>query len=342
MKICQVVTGIIPIMPQGERGWGAVEKIILEYKKALEYLGHTVDMKFLNEVQAGDYDIVHVHMANLALEAKERGIPYIFSLHDHHVEFYGKDNDCFKRNLAAMKGSIFSITHAEHLLEYFNETDKLFYLSHGVSIDFFQCERTSKLKTEHSLLMVANNGLAGDYGIDRKGFSLGIEAAKKLGMDITIVGADANEKFFDIHKNLVFYPKLHLNWNNPTENDVLRYFQDNTIFLHPSSLEAGHPNLTLLEAAACCMPMVATYKGSRPIEGMYVINNLTVDAVVDGVKFIMEYYNQLIPKMEYSRDKYDWVVVCRKLAAAYKVVHEMGSLPSCDVAEAYYQSHKKK
>jgi hypothetical protein len=66
-----------------------------------------------------------------------------------------------------------------------------------------------------------------------------------------------------------------------------------------------------------------------------------VDAVVDGVKFIMEYYNQLVEKMIYSREKYDWVVVCRKLAAAYKVVHEMGSAPSCDVAEAYYQSHTK-
>jgi glycosyltransferase involved in cell wall biosynthesis len=341
LKICKVVTGIIPVLPEGERGWGAVEKIIFEYKKALEYLGHTVDMKFLNEVQVGDYDIVHVHMANLAAEAMNRGIPYVFSLHDHHVEYYGKESDCFKRNLAAMKGSIFSITHAEHLLEYFNETDKLFYLTHGVSIDFFQCERRQLLKTQHRLLMVANNGLAGDYGNDRKGFRLGIEAANKLNMPITIVGAEANLEFFKIHKDLLGYSQLTTNWNNPCEYEILSYFENNTIFLHPSSLEAGHPNLTLVESAACCMPMVATYKGSRPMDGMYVLNELTVDAVVDGVKFIMEYYNQLVEKMQYSRGKYDWVVVCRKLEAAYKVVHEMGSLPSCDVAEAYFQSHTK-
>lgn len=342
MRICQVVTGIIPVLPQGERGWGAVEKIILDYKKALEYLGHTVDVKFLNEVQAGDYDIVHIHMANLATQAQTKGIPYIFSLHDHHVEYYGKESDCFKRNLAAMKGSIFSIAHSEHLLEYFNETDKLFYLSHGVDISFFQCKREPLLKTQHKLLMVANNGMGGMYDYDRKGFRLGIEAAKKLSLPITIVGADANREFFNLHQDLLEYKGLTVNWDNPSEYEVLNYFQENSIFLHPSSLEAGSPNLTLVEAAACCMPMVATYKGSRPMDGMYVLNELTVDAVADGIQFLMEYYNQLVEKMDYSRDKYDWIVVCRKLAAAYKVVHEMGSLPSCDVAEAYFQSHTKK
>jgi glycosyltransferase involved in cell wall biosynthesis len=134
-------------------------------------------------------------MANLCIEAKNRGIPYIFSLHDHHTEYNGKDSFIFKQNLEAMKGSVFSITHAEHLIEYFNETDKLFYVSHGVNTDFFT-PKESNHNPKHKLLMVANNGLAGNQGTDRKGFRYGIESAKELDLEITIVGAEANKEFF--------------------------------------------------------------------------------------------------------------------------------------------------
>ena len=166
MRICQVQPGILEIKPIGQMGWGAVEKIIREYKSSFEKLGHEVDIKYLNEVNQDEYDIIHIHMANLCIEAKNKGIPYIFSLHDHHTEYNGKDSFIFKQNLEAMKGSIFSITHAEHLIKYFNDVDKLFYVSHGVNTDFF----TPKFKqenTEHKLLMVANNGIAGNQGIDR-------------------------------------------------------------------------------------------------------------------------------------------------------------------------------
>ena len=104
-------------------------------------------------------------------------------------------------------------------MDYFDDTDKLFYLSHAVNTSFFTpvAERPS----EHRLLMVANNGLAGDYGFDRKGFRYGIEAARELDLPITIVGTDANQKFFDIHQDIAAYPKLNLIARNPTENRVI-------------------------------------------------------------------------------------------------------------------------
>jgi len=245
MRICQVQPGILEIKPIGKMGWGAVEKIIREYKSSFEKLGHEVDIKYLNEADPNKYDIIHIHMANLCIEAKNRGIPYIFSLHDHHTEYNGKDSFIFKQNLEAMKGSVFSITHAEHLIEYFNETDKLFYVSHGVNTDFF-IPKESDHNPKHKLLMVANNGLAGNQGTDRKGFRYGIESAKELDLEITIVGAEANREFFAIHKDLLDYEKLTIIDSNPTEDELLEIFQDHTIFLHPSFLEAGHPNLTLL------------------------------------------------------------------------------------------------
>jgi len=125
MKIALVQNGHIPILPLGERKWGTCRKILGEYKSQYEHLGHKVDILYCNEVQSGEYDIVHVHVANLALELSKRGIPYIFSIHDHHAVHLGKTSDCYKENLAAIKQSIFSICHAEYLIDYF-DTDKLF------------------------------------------------------------------------------------------------------------------------------------------------------------------------------------------------------------------------
>jgi glycosyltransferase involved in cell wall biosynthesis len=350
MKICQVLTGMIPVLVQGQRRWGAVEKIIGEYQKPLIAMGHTVDTKYVNEISVGDYDIVHVHMANLALELKKKNIPYIFSLHDHHVEHYGKDSYCYKHNLEAIQGSIFSFTHAEHLLSYFDGTDKLFYLSHGVNTSYFRPDFRGIYGTfgtsgyppkEQSLLMVANNGLAGDFGIDRKGFRVGIEAAKELNMPITIVGAEANYNFFDIHKELLDYERLIVDYSNTTEDRLLNYYRENTIFLHPSFLEAGHPNLTLLEAASCCLPIVGTYKGSNKITGMSVIKNISTEEVVYEVKKIVTQFDFIRNEMFKSRERYDWRYVCHNLIKSYEVVLNMRNESSAVVREKYYQAHKK-
>ncbi len=97
MKICQVHPGCgIPVPPPN---WGAVEKIVWEFTQNLRLLGHEVDIKYANEIQPGEYDIVHVHMANLCHFLHERNIPYIYQLHDHHAFYYGKNSFVFKENL---------------------------------------------------------------------------------------------------------------------------------------------------------------------------------------------------------------------------------------------------
>jgi hypothetical protein len=94
MKICQVHPGCgIPIPPPK---WGAVEKIVWEFTINLRELGHEVDIKYANDIQVGEYDIVHCHVANLCDFLKERDIPYIYQLHDHHAYHYGKDSFVFK------------------------------------------------------------------------------------------------------------------------------------------------------------------------------------------------------------------------------------------------------
>ena len=208
MKITQVTPGLITIPPNG---WGAIEKVIWNYHLNAIDQGHESEIKYLSEVDRSS-DIVHIHVANLALEAHNMGIPYIFSLHDHHVVEYGRDSDLYKLNLEAMKHSIISFCHAEFLVDYFVETDKLFYLSHGVDTKFFNDNGEHTL-TSHKLLCLANNGFAYNQSIDRKGFRYAIEAAKELDLEITVAGPDNNKNFFDANPDLLEYEKLKLNYH---------------------------------------------------------------------------------------------------------------------------------
>lgn len=312
MRIVHVATGLITIPPNG---WGAVERLIWEYKQSLEKLGDVVDIKYMNELEKWPDTIVHAHLANQALYCRDNNIPYVYSLHDHHTEWYGKDSWVYKQNLEAMKHSIISFTHAEYLIDYFSETDKLFYLRHGANTDFFTPSYEHK---PHSLLMIANNGLAGDSGFDRKGFRWGIEAAKELDIPITIAGHPDNQKFFDIHSELLEYKKLTLKLTNPNDEEIKELYQSHTIFLHPSMLEAGHPNLTLCEAASACLPIVGTYKGANHFPGMWVLSTISKESVIEGIVETVKTYDPRVLEMKNARDYHSWDAVAKTLHKYYE------------------------
>ena len=314
MRVIHVTPGMIPIPPNG---WGAVEKIIWEYHQNLQSMGVESHIKYLNEVNHQEGDIVHIHIANLAIEAHKMGIPYIFSLHDHHVVYNGKDSFNYKQNLEAIKKSIVSFCHAEYLVDYFEETDKLFYLSHGVNTNFFKVD--NQYRTEHKLLCLANNGIGGDSSYDRKGFRYAIEAAKKLNLPITVAGPENNKNFFQHHLDLLDYDKLTLLFDNPNEESILELYKTHSIFLHPSSLEAGHPNLTLLEAISCNLPIVGTYDGTQKIHGM-IVTERNSDSVANSIQEIINNYNFYVDQTNKSREKFDWGVITNRLLKMYKLV----------------------
>ena len=309
MNITQVTPGLIQIPPNG---WGAIEKIIWEYKINLEKLGCVCDIEYLNYVK--ESEIVHIHVANLAIEAAQRNIPYIFSLHDHHVVLYGKDSDLYKQNLLAIKNSIISFTHAEFLINHFEETDKLFYLSHGVNTDFFKTEKL--YRDEHKLLCLANNGYSHDKSYDRKGFRYAIEAAKQLDLPITIAGPENNKNFFSENSDLLDYEKLTIIYDNPSESKILELYQTHSIFLHPSVLEAGHPNLTLLESLSCGLPVVGTYHGTKQLGGLVKINS-TTESVKNGIEEVIKNYKSYVDKTQITKKEFDWSVIVKRLYNMY-------------------------
>jgi len=318
LKICHISPGNIEIPP---KGWGAIEKVIWNYKIQLEKLGHTVDICVPQKFVDKNYDIIHCHMYNQAVTDiyeihKKR---FLFSLHDHHAYKWGKDSKVFKDNLDAMKKSIISITHAEYLIDYFDQTDKLFFLSHGVDTEKYKFKDYKKLS--HKLLCVANNGLIGKPEEDRKGFRYAIEAAKELDLPITIVGPNGNKSFFDHHKDLLEYDRLNI-ISDPGEDELVEIYNSHTIFLHQSNLEAGQPNLTLLESLSCGLLVVGTYSGKKEIGGL-IRTKLDTNDVVKKIRYVINNYNLLQQKSLESVKEYDWSNIVKLLEQIYYNIKEI-------------------
>jgi len=284
MKITNVTPGILPIPPNG---WGAVEKIIWENHNALLKLGYDSEIKYLDDVNEKD-DIVHIHIANLALMAHERGIPYYFTMHDHHAYFYGKDSFPYEQNLQAIKNAKKAFVPAKFLVDYFEGIPE--YFSHGVNTEYF----TPGKFDGHKLLCVANNGLAANPAEDRKGFGYAIEAAKQLDLPITIAGPSNNKKYFE--KSPPDYDKLTILYDL-NEEQLKDLYKEHSIFIHASMLEAGHPNLTLLEALASGLPIVGTFEDDNDLEGL-----LRVDRDVDQIKQKIKYLvSNPVKYLKYSK-----------------------------------------
>jgi autotransporter strand-loop-strand O-heptosyltransferase len=284
MKIINITPGLIPIPPNG---WGAVEKIIWDYHQQLVKLGIRSEIKYVNEVQYDDSCIVHVHVANLANQLRENNIPYIFSIHDHHAYLYGKESGVFKENLKAIENSVFSLSPCKYLIPYFG-SKKLRYFSHAVNTNIFKFNNRQRHK-DLKLLCVANNGYAYDQSKDRKGFKLAIQAAKSLGLPLTIAGPRNNENFFKtLEPELLNYTRLTKLYDLD-EKWLIDLYNEHDAFLHFSELEAGHPNLTLLEAMACGLPVIGTFEESL-YKGMEVCNR-DLDSAISSINKVDSQYD---------------------------------------------------
>ncbi len=313
MKIAQINPGCgIPIPPTT---WGAIEKIVWEFICNLKKLGHEVDLKWSNEVKKGDYDIVMVHVANLAIELANRNIPYIFQHHDHHAYHYGKDSKVYKENLEAMERSVISLVPARYLVDYF-ETDKVIYFSHGVNTDDFYPSIIPPSK--HKLLMLANNGLGGYGEYDRKGFTWGVQTAMSLNLPITIAGPKNNLNWFKANPWVYGYPKLDIIWE-PSNKELRDLYTSHTIFLHPSNLEAGHPNLTLLEAAACGLPILGWIEMETTFDGLWRTPR-DINKMIVGLNTIIEEYPNYRQNSLKTSKELSWLNRAKELEILFKKV----------------------
>lgn len=298
MKIINVETGLIKIPPNG---WGAIEKIIWNYDVTYKSRGIESKICFLDDVDYELGDIVHIHLADLALLAFKRGIPYYLTVHDHHVYLYGKDSKVYKEYKLAIKNSIKTFVPAKYLVDYFDEPN-VYYVPHGTDINFYRRDFNIK-REKNTILCVANNGMAGDSSRDRKGFLLALEAAKILKYKITFAGPKHIESFFDLNH----IPKEDLNIFCDLDDEGIRdLYRKNEYFLNPSELEAGHPNLTLLEAASCGCKVLTTKEKDSSVNFAYEIERDVI-----SILRAIEYSKKV--DLKFNKDKWSWQTVCNIL-----------------------------
>lgn len=303
MRICHVDPACGLSIPP--KNWGAIEKIIWEFEQNQIALGHESTHRLEGHILPGEFDIVHCHVANLANSLASRGIPYIYQLHDHHVVHWGKDSHVYKENLKAIENSVVALVPARYLKEWFDNHPKIQYFAHGVdSSTLYPKENYSTPPLEHKLLMLANNGLGGHNGYDRKGFTFGIQTAMARNLPITIVGPKNNENYFRENPWAFGYPKLDIIWE-PSNDELLDIYHDHTIFLHPSELEAGHPNLTLLEAAACGLPLLGWIEMETTFHGLWRAPR-NVPALVEGLDTIIKEYEWYSTNARKTAEELNW------------------------------------
>lgn len=307
MRIRQITPGVLPIPPNG---WGATEKIIWEYHQNFLKMGLDSQIAFLDEIQYKEGDVIHIHMANLAHLAAQRNIPYYFTCHDHHAFLYGKEHKCFQSNYEAIKNSVKSFVPAKYLVEYF-DLPNVEYLSHGVNTEFF---KNNSYPKNFKLLCVANNGFAHNISEDRKGFRYAIEAAQRLDLPITIAGPKTNQYFFDQY--ICHHNKVDIIYN-PTESELLEIYKNHSIFLNPSSLEAGHPNLTLLEAMSCGLVVLSTFEKNNNLSGLIKIER-NVDNIVDSLKEAINNYAIYQAEGLKTAEKLSWSQITSQLLLRYQ------------------------
>lgn len=253
MKIAQISPGILPIPP---KKWGAIEEIIWQYKLNFEKLGHDVDVIYADQAEPNMYDIVHLHVGRFAKYSDhldgglhQRGVEYIFTMHDVSSYMFGKHHPIYKQNEEAIINSLFSTVGCKAFRNIFSFDccEKIEWLLHGADTDFFSC---SPFSGEHKILCVGAKE-------NRKQFHLAVESAKILNLPITIVGPERDKHYCDNYLNSINYNKLTL-INNSDKNELKNIHKDHSILIHPSICETGNPCLAVMEAMSSGLPVVGT------------------------------------------------------------------------------------
>jgi len=314
LKIGQIHTGTIRIPPNG---WGAVEEIIWQYCNALKRKGHTCDIVTFNQ-NLEDYDILHVHMANQAIELKKRNLPHFFTDHDICPLVQGIESELYKQHVEAIKGSIktffASFYYAQFYRPYYYRTR---YMPHGVDTEFFSKKDNTNEKKR--LLCVGKNGMWGDTH-DCKGFEEAHKIAIEAKLPLTIAGP--NEKWFEDHDYDFRGEDINIINKNLTKEELRDLYHSHDILVHMATVESGQPCLVILEAMSCGLPVVATYRDPMIIPGVKFVWRVP-SLAVKAIGSILKQYDSFSEQARNYTEAENWDVVADRLEDEYLFAHRI-------------------
>ena len=112
------------------------------------------------------------------------------------------------------------------------------------------------------------------------------------------------------------YPKLYLVFDTPNST-LLELYHNHDIFIHPTMLEAGHPNLTMVEAAAAGLPIIANWEHSTDFHGAWRAPRDVFDMEV-GLKDIINNYDYYKIRAIATGKELSWKKRTKDLLEIYK------------------------
>lgn len=310
LRIALLTPGLLPIPPVG---WGAIEKYLYNYRLHFEKMGHTVEFCLSDYYDLGNFDIVYTCVHNQGHHLHERGIPYIFAPDDTTPWITGKESWIYDSNKKAIENSVLVIHHSDLMMDFFGEWRyKTFHIPHGVDSKKYIPTHHNPV-TEHKLLCSANN-----HPIDRKGFRFAIESAIKLNLPITIAGPNKNQDFFDVYPHYKDYNRLTI-LDNLDEEQLIKTLNEHTIFMNVSEIEAGLPNLAMIESLSCGVPVVGTYPNRKKIKGVREVE-LNNESTIDGIKDVMNNYEQFRTDARNTGVEFDWSHISFRLNEIFQYI----------------------
>ncbi len=211
------------------------------------------------EIERHDTDIFHFHQRPEYLAYTEPKKPVIMHLHNR-VEGLTKSFPLFPEFFKGVERADIVVAVSEDLLKYYLkkgvEKSKLKLLYNGVDVKRYVPRKKSP---GTRLLFVGNL-------ISRKGVIYLVRAFKEIkkqipDAELQIVGK-RNEKseYVQQVKKESFDGVRFLDAQN--EGELIRYFQEATVLVHPAVYEAF--GMTLVESMACGTPVIATKVGGIP------------------------------------------------------------------------------
>lgn len=232
----------------------------------------------------GDFDVIHshvfghVHFVLSALAAKIKSIPHIHTTHcpwtDAHRSLMGRlgvfvSYNLFSRIAAKMTQKIIAITpwEIEFIKKYGGRDEQIIVVPNGMDEAFFKKIKNNSFKEKHGI----KNKLVLFFGRLNvtKGPDKFVEIAKlilKKRSDVTFVICGPDEGMKDTVKKLIGKDKRIILLDPIVGNrpKVIEMYQATNVFVLPSFRE-GLP-LTLFEAMACGLPIVASPVNGVPYE----------------------------------------------------------------------------